>query len=393
MSTRNPVIMKKRGFTLIELLVVIAIIAVLIALLLPAVQQAREAARRSQCKNHLKQWGLALFNYENSQRSFPPMSGGTGLPLQPPPHNFERLSGRAMLMPFLELEPLWQQLANQTVTQGGDPTRGLNAAVTTTGEIEVFLCPSSSIPNRVPGDPLGSEHIHCSYAFNVGDWLTGIPQSSVQPNGTVDGIYGTDTLSQRNRGPFSFRSCAKISDFHDGSSNTALMAERDLGSPTNPRDILGRVARVDVGPATGATLTPQACKSNCVQGYFLASANPNPELPGERFFSGWLYHTGVTFIIPPNGCSCGDTSPYPSASGGGSSIRAIMTPSSRHTGGCHVLMGDGSVRMVNENINSGTDTVVPDGRASITAQPTGQSPYGIWGAIGTLQAGETVPDF
>ncbi len=373
---------KKRGFTLIELLVVIAIIAILIALLLPAVQQAREAARRSQCKNNLKQWGLALHNYHDTHKVFCPMSGGTG----GSGNNLERLSGRAMLMPFLELDPLWQQIATQTATQGGDPTIGLNAAVTTSGEIEVFICPSSSVPNRVPGVAGGSENIHCSYGLNVGDWLTNIPQSSVVTNARVDGIVGTDVIAQRTRGGFAWRSCAKIADYQDGTSNTAQMAERDLGNPTNTRDILGRVARA-------AVTSPAACKSNCVQGFFLASAAPNPELPGERFFSGWLYHSGVTFIIPPNGCSCGDTTAYPSSAGGASSVSAIITPSSRHTGGCHVLMGDGTVRFVNENINSGTDTVNPDGVTSMAAQVTGNSPYGVWGAIGTLGAGETVSDF
>ncbi len=382
MSTRNPVIMKKRGFTLIELLVVIAIIAVLIALLLPAVQQAREAARRSQCKNNLKQWGLALHNYHDTHKCFAPMSGGTS----GSGNNLERLSGRVMVLPFLELDPLWQQIASQIATQGGDPTIGLTyilPALPPSGEIEVFTCPSSSVPTQVNGQQ------HLSYAFNVGDWLTNIPQNSAVLNGTVDGIIGTDVMSQRNRGPFSFRSCAKISDFQDGTSNTALMAERDLGNPTNVRDIIGRVART-------AVTTPQACKANCVQGYFLASASPNPELPGERWSSGWMYHTAVTFIISPNGCSCGDTTTYPSASGGANSINAIITPSSRHTGGCHVLLGDGTVRFVNENINTGNDTITPDGLAtgpSMTAFPTGQTPYGVWGAIGTMQAGETISDF
>ena len=110
---------KKRGFTLIELLVVIAIIAVLIALLLPAVQQAREAARRSQCKNNLKQWGLALHNYHDTHKCFSPMSGGTGG--SGLTHNQERLSGRAMLLPFLEMDPLWQQIASDTTNQRNNP--------------------------------------------------------------------------------------------------------------------------------------------------------------------------------------------------------------------------------------------------------------------------------
>src|SRR6059036_3885952 len=104
------------GFTLIELLVVIAIIAVLIALLLPAVQQAREAARRTQCKNNLKQWGLALHNYHDTHKCFAPLSGGTGNS-GAVTDNQERLSGRVLLLPFLELDPVWQQIAGDTVNQ------------------------------------------------------------------------------------------------------------------------------------------------------------------------------------------------------------------------------------------------------------------------------------
>ncbi len=374
--------MKKRGFTLIELLVVIAIIAILIALLLPAVQQAREAARRSQCKNNLKQWGLGLHNYHDTFLRFCPMSGGTG----GSGSNLERLSGRAMLLPFLELDPLWQQIATQTATQGGDPTANLGLTGTTTnGEIEVFICPSSSVPNK-----LNEQHPHCSYGLNVGDMLLELPQSSIVLDGVVDGNPGAlPTMSQRNRGAFSFRSCTRVSDFQDGTSNTALMAERDLGNPTNVKDVLGRVATV----AITAAYAPSACKSNCVQGFFNTTGTAAVvagALPGERFFSGWSYFTSVTFIVPPNGCSCGaDPGATPA---GATGVQAIITPSSRHTGGCHVLMGDGTVRFVNENINSGTDTVGV-GVSQIPASSNGQSPYGVWGAIGTLGAGETISDF
>src|SRR5262249_6518176 len=92
----------QRGFTLIELLVVIAIIAILIALLLPAVQQAREAARRTQCKNNLKQLGLAIHNYESTHSTLPPQSGGT--------YDNNEMSGIVMMLPYLDQAPLWNKI-------------------------------------------------------------------------------------------------------------------------------------------------------------------------------------------------------------------------------------------------------------------------------------------
>lgn len=382
--------MKRRGFTLIELLVVIAIIAVLIALLLPAVQQAREAARRSQCKNNLKQWGLAFHNYHDTHKVFCPGAGGTGLTngVTATGTNIDRLTGRAMLLPFIELDPLWQAIAT-TVQQGGDPTAGLPGlpAGTVTGEIEVFLCPSSSVPLK-----LAPEQMHCSYALNYGDMLFNLPQNSMTTADVEGDAAATAApfVSKRNRGPFAIRSCTSVADFLDGTSNTAMMAERDLGSPTNTRDILGRTAQM----AITATTTPANCKANCNQGFFATSSVvANGPLPSERFFSGKLYWSGVTFIVPPNGCSCGGD---PSATTTGAvGTPAIITPSSRHTGGCHVLLGDGTVRFVNENINSGNDTIAVDasGTAVINPPVNGQSPYGVWGAIGTHGSGETLSDF
>ena len=344
MSTRNVSLMKKRGFTLIELLVVIAIIAILIALLLPAVQQAREAARRSQCKNNLKQWGLALHNYHDTHRCFPPYAGGTA-------ENSERLSGRAMLLPFLEMDPLWQQIATAP-GQAGDPMK-LNLVPPPTGEIEVFVCPSSAIPRQVDGQQ------HSSYAFNVGDQIDFGSGAADFPN------------QEKTRGAFGWRHCRKISDFVDGTSNTILMAERDLGNPTNPRDIIGRTAAV-------AATSPADCAATATGTNYLSSTLMLSELTGERWSSGHPFYSCFTTALPPNGPSCAASTP-PS----GKSVGGWFTASSRHTGGCHVLMGDGTVKFINENINTGF---------SIATEPQadGQSSYGIWGAIGTIAGGETI---
>ena len=386
---------KKRGFTLIELLVVIAIIAILIALLLPAVQQAREAARRSQCKNNLKQWGLALHNYHDTMQSFAPMAGGTGL--SGVTTNNERLSGRAMLLPFLEMDPLWQTFATDTVNQRGNPLQPnlVGGAASPQGEMEVFLCPSSSIPQQV------NNQAHASYAFNVGDTTVNIFQSSAgNANGSVDGDPAVAPgISQRNRGPFAFRSCSRIRDIQDGTSNTVFMAERDLGNPTNPRDALGRVYAT--GLDTSAAGNVDNCKATSIQGYYAAASFG--QLPGECWASGLYYHSGVALVLPPNSASCVTAAPAfittLSVSPGVGPV-GLISVSSRHTGGAHCLIGDGTVRFVNENINSQSAGYVGTSASvnytyTVTgiAALNGGSPFGVWGAIGTMGAGETVSDF
>ena len=405
--------MKRRGFTLIELLVVIAIIAVLIALLLPAVQQAREAARRSQCKNNLKQWGLALHNYHDVSNNFCPMSGGTS---PSGASNEGLLSGVVMLLPQLEQGPLWDLISAQTTagSQGGNPCNGVTflslpaataglpqaAMFGAPGAIEVFECPSSTKSPNIA--------IQRSYCFNLGD-RSGTSGShdlwaAQTPAGTPVMLSLGIPAGEGNRGPFTLYRTMKIRDIIDGMSNTILMAERDLGNPSNNRDILGRVAQGGVSTATG---NPAVCTALQTSGFYNA-ASPNITLANplmsERWACGLPYFSGVVIAVPPNGASCQSNlttaaNLIPAATN--VDFSGYYTPSSRHTGGVHCLMGDGTVRFVNETLNtvSGCTSTTGNGQSAADSGGSGatacngRSPFGIWGAIGTMASGETVDDF
>lgn len=228
------------------------------------------------------------------------------------------------------------------------------------GEIEVFYCPSSMLPRMVDRQP------HASYVFCVGDQLDFGSGVEDFPN------------QEKTRGVFGWRQCTKIRDILDGTSNTIAMAERDLGHLSNKQDILGRVAEV-------AATSPADCLATASNGQYLAKVSVLNELMSERWASGHPFYSVFTTAVPPNGPSCAASAP-PS----GKSVGGWFTASSRHTGGVQVLMCDGTVKFVNDGIHIGDLKATEPDKSTKTF---GGSSFGIWGALGTMAAGETINDF
>lgn len=349
---------KRRGFTLIELLVVIAIIAILIALLLPAVQQAREAARRTQCKNNLKQLGLALHNYHDVYGRFVYRKGGSSGTAAL--GNRNRLSGFMGLMPYIDQAPLYNKVAAgdlaNNIGRGGP--QGWSGWAGWRGVIPALNCPSDGYNNN-------NEHSN-SYLFNSGD-------SAINLNGSRD-----------TRGMFAYQRCVKMRDVTDGTSNTIAMGEGvqglDIGITTTTANSHRYINSVATGQSPRTN--PGAC---------LALTNGNSWIAGtvikgrrgRRRWDGQNERVAFTTILPPNSPGCVN-----GANVNADSTHAAIPATSLHTGGVQVLMVDGAVRFVSENIDTGDLSA-----ASLPQNSGGASPYGVWGSLGTKAAGEVVGEF
>ncbi|MCA8994528.1 MAG: DUF1559 domain-containing protein [Planctomycetaceae bacterium] len=281
---------RRRGFTLIELLVVIAIIAVLIALLLPAVQQAREAARRSQCKNNLKQLGIALANYEETHRIYPPgRLGCDGINTGPcngnPNYTRVGLSAFPLLLPQLEQAPLYNEFDFMNIAWG--PSAGwepLNQ-IGVEARPAVFVCPSDVSQRAVLSN--GLQAATGSYALVHGTM------------GPSNGISGN--MKVFNTGPFNYKTPYRSRDILDGLSSTMFIGEvKDAHTPESYN-----------------RWTVSSRHLDCMR----TTENPINTPPG----------TGIT------------TSPYGIALNGAFG--------SQHVGGAQFLFGDGHVSFLSENLS------------------------------------------
>jgi prepilin-type N-terminal cleavage/methylation domain-containing protein len=357
---------RRPGFTLIELLVVIAIIAILIALLMPAVQQAREAARRTQCRNNLKQLGIALHNYHDSFRMFPARQGGSGT-IHSQMHR-NRVSAFVALGPYFDQAPLVAQAMGLQVAPW-DNRPWWNA------KVPLLNCPSDAgLGPPHGGGPRGTY----SYGFCGGDsYIRSI-------NNPQERASRRPVVPQPNRGMFGRNACTALRDILDGASNTIAMSERSR--PAHGRD-LGMVA-VDASGEI-ASYRPITCAPLFDGRSYAPTAAmfTQDTSPGYRWGDGAAFFHAVTTILPPNSALCliGDPAWQ---SGGGHYAPGIWTATSEHEGGVFCLMGDGRVQFISENIHCGNIAAIApadNGR--------GPSPYGVWGALGTKAGNEVVGEF
>lgn len=327
---------KRRGFTLVELLVVIAIIGVMVGLLLPAVQAAREAARRMSCSNNLKQMGLAFHNYHDTYQRMPMAASSIvwSSPVTVANSNWHGYSAHTMILPFIEQTTVFDQLKFNERHYSGTvvPPATVSPLVVSRTRINTFICPSDKdFPST---SDTGWNNYGVSHGSNVG--------------------YGANQTTEAN-GFFTRSIHVKFKDVLDGLSNTIMLAEFNKGDNNGgrfdvqagdfPNGIAMTFPRTFNFPAsypTAAQLTAygEACLA--------AGPTSHRSSAGFRWIAPGQYNTSMNTLAPPNwrypacmdcaGCGQGDSS-------------GLFPARSRHPGGAHHTMGDASVQFITESVD------------------------------------------
>lgn len=357
--TLLPAMSKPRiGFTLVELLVVIAIIGLLVAMLLPAVQAAREAARRTECTNNLRQIGIALLNYHALHQKLPFGKGPDFRQAIPGSPVYARWSVHSQILPQLEESTLWSRidfaLPPETPGMGGPIVNFMpghqNADRANAEEcrrtVSVFLCPSDLEPTTFDPFSGGAWPAQNNYVGNQGGWLC---DRSDSPGGPKD-IAPTEIQT----GVFYYLSHVRIEHIKDGASHTAFFSEKIRGHGTpNPRSDMYMMMNTN-----SMDETYQECTN-----LDTATATPLMHKQGWSWAMGEMCCTTYNHISGPNTNTCAGMG-FP---GTMTNMAMQVPPSSHHPGGVNVLMGDGAMRFVDETV-------------ALT----------VWRALGTRKGGEAI---
>jgi hypothetical protein len=377
--------------------VVIAIIGLLIALLLPAVLSAREAARRAECSNKLRQLGIALHAYHDANESFPSVQSGIdpGYDWTAGQHERKRVSGFVALLPFFEMQGLYDIIYDAQLnykngstwegfraTAGDNATGGAYCTVVNDIQMPLLICPSDPFYEA----PLGYQARN-NYVFCQGDFPG---RGDTHPDG----------CGSNPRAVFVTWKWYGIDSITDGTSNTLAMSERCIDPGNGTKYIYslvqggniisgwGGAGTSNTNPsASGAQPTPTGNfkPSTC---FSLRGAKGNlGTLPsggtvghrsGRRWVSGEPVYGCFNTILPPNSPRC--------ISGTATTDAGFLPPSSYHNGGVNALSFDSSVKFISEGINSGEATT-NDGLG--LCKRSGESSFGVWGAAGTRNGDES----
>jgi prepilin-type N-terminal cleavage/methylation domain-containing protein/prepilin-type processing-associated H-X9-DG protein len=352
------------AFTLVELLVVIAIIGVLIALLLPAVQAAREAARRTQCVNKLKQLGLAIHNFHDTNNSLP--SGMAAIHTNATSNDQRRFSTLAQLCPYIEMEAQYNTIRNNA--SAGATTNMVPQNTT----FAAFVCPSNSgeVPFFLNG---GRNNYHIVY----GD---------IAASGTGGSGAASPASVHSARSFFGIRNSRKdFAAITDGLSNTICMSERvgvkSAASYSSKNPKVGTVViTLSTWVVSGISATSFPNRLDCITEQNNASATATTG-SGILWTLGMTSCNGLETVMPPNSAGCSYT--------GAETGVHLHAPSSNHSGGVNCLFGDGAVRLISETINSLSAGETDSSRIDYETAQEGTSRWGVWGALGSAIGGES----
>ncbi|MEP4681216.1 MAG: DUF1559 domain-containing protein, partial [Rhodopirellula bahusiensis] len=401
---------RRNGFTLLELLVVTGVIGILIGLLLPAVQAAREAARRMSCSNNLSQIALGVAQYHDAFGHLPPHGTGTFNNANDPlTTNQFRLSFLVSITPFVGRVPLWEAISEGYV---GDPPQGIadDTSIESYGmdlgmmdgseerhtyppmgpapsisayepwqkELALFRCPSD------PGAGLPALG-RTNYAACLGDAIQGLDEGLWTHDGTTWSPSGKLQMEATGRGMFVPRMITSYDDVRDGLSSTVMLGEicTDLGD----KDIRTSPS-LNNGWGGGVLDDAKICwtQKDPDRPMFWDVTAGSVQLPtssaqgrGFRWADASPLMTGFNTTLPPNEAIC---------FGGDETTIGTLTTSSRHQGGTHIAMADGAIKFITDSIDAGyVETSVILGGEGEQA-PWSPSNFGLWGALGTRDQGE-----